>query len=96
MIDASNWGGWVPPSNKASSAAAFVNYAPPYQAFFAKLLPASQEEPTTAPFTVWGTGFNNATGAIIQNPNISIDAAINVMKSYITGQLGADKVETIP
>ena len=37
MIDAGNWGGWVPPSNKASSAAAFVNYAPPYQAFFAKL-----------------------------------------------------------
>lgn len=96
MIDASNWGGWVPPSNVASSAAQYTNYAPPYQAFFAKLLPAAQEEPVTAPFTVWGTGFNDATGAIIQNPNTSIDAAINVMKNYISGQLGADKVETIP
>lgn len=95
MIDASNWGGWVPPSNVANSAAAFVNYAPPYQKFFAALLPASQEEPNTSPFTVWGTGFNNATGAIIQNPNISIDAAVNVMKNYVTTQLGADKVETI-
>jgi len=96
MIDASNWGGWVPPSSVAASAPAFINYAPPYQAFFAKLLPASQEEPNTAPFTVWGTGFNNATGAIIQNPGISVSAAVNVMKSYITNQLGASKVETIP
>jgi multiple sugar transport system substrate-binding protein len=95
MVDASNWGGWIPPAATAASSPQFVNYAPPYQAFFAKLLPAAQEEPVTAPFTVWGTAFNNATGAIIQNPNISIDAAINIMKNYMSNQIGADKVEVI-
>jgi multiple sugar transport system substrate-binding protein len=96
MVDASNWGGWVPPSLSADNAPLYTNYAPPYQSFFAKLLPAAQEEPTTADFTVWGTGFNDATGAIIQNPSTSIDAAINIMKSYVTSQLGASKVETLP
>lgn len=95
MINASNWGGWVPPTKTADNAPQFVNYAPPYQQFFASLLPVSQEEPVTAPFTIWGTGFNNATGAIIQNPNTTIDQAINIMKTYISGQLGADKVEVL-
>ncbi len=95
MINASNWGGWVPPTKSADSDPRFVNYAPPYQAFFASLLPAAQEEPVTAPFTVWGTGFNNATGAIIQHPNTTVDQAINIMKTYISGQLGASKVEVL-
>lgn len=95
MINASNWGGWVPPTTTADNAPQFVNYAPPYQKFFASLLPASQEEPVTAPFTIWGTAFNNATGTIIQHPNTTIDQAIAIMKSYITGQLGASKVEVL-
>jgi multiple sugar transport system substrate-binding protein len=95
MIDASNWGGWVPPTKSADNAPLFVNYAPPYQKFFAGLLPSAQEEPTTAPFTIWGTGFNNATGAIIQHPNTTVAQAIAIMKNYITAQLGASKVETL-
>jgi multiple sugar transport system substrate-binding protein len=93
MIDASNWGGWVPPASSANSAPRYVNYAPPYQKFFAQLLPSAQEEPTTAPFTIWGTGFNDATGAIIQNPSTTVAQAISIMQNYITGQLGASKVE---
>jgi multiple sugar transport system substrate-binding protein len=96
MIDASNWGGWVPPSTSADNAPLYVNYAPPYQKFFAQLLPSAQEEPTTAPFTIWGTGFNDATGAIIQNPSTTVDQAISIMENYITGQLGASKVEVLP
>jgi multiple sugar transport system substrate-binding protein len=96
MIDASNWGGWIPPATTAASAPQYTNYAPPFQAEFAKLMPVSQEEPVTADFTVWGTGFNDAVSAIIQNPNISVSAAIAIMKTYITNQLGPSKVETIP
>jgi multiple sugar transport system substrate-binding protein len=93
MEDVSNWAGWVPPSKSADDSPTYVNYAPPYQKFFAALLPQSTEEPHTADFTVWGTGFNDATGAIIQNPNTTVDQAIAIMTNYITGQLGANSVE---
>ena len=95
MVDASNWGGWIPPAKPAATSALYENYAPPFQKEFAKILSYSVEEPNTADFSVWGTGFNDATSAIIQNPNTSVDQAIQVMKSYVTNQLGASNVETL-
>ena len=87
MIDASNWAGWVPPDRDYWSDSLFANFAPPYNRFFAHLLPISQAQPNTTDFTVWGTGFNIATGAIIQDPSMSVSAAIQTMGSYISGQL---------
>ena len=95
MITADNTGGWVPPAKNYWTDPLYANYAPPYQKFFANIMPVSTEEPNTSPFTVWGTGFNNATGAIIQNPSTTTDPAIGIMKSYITNQLGSNMVETI-
>lgn len=96
MIDASNWAGWIPPSTVADANPLYLNYAPPFQAEFAKLLPVSQEEPNTADFVVWGTAFNEATGQLISNPATSIDQAIGTMKTYVSQQLGSNMVETIP
>ncbi len=96
MIYASNWGGWVPPNRKYWTDPLYVNYAPPYQAFFAKIMPIAQDEPTLPDFTVWGTGFNNATGAIIQNPSTTVAQATSIMKNYVTNQLGSSAVETLP
>jgi multiple sugar transport system substrate-binding protein len=96
MITADNTGGWVPPAKNYWTDSLYANYAPPYQKFFANIMPVSKEEPNTSDFTVWGTGFNNATGALIQNPSMTVDQAIGVMKSYITNQLGANNVETLP
>jgi multiple sugar transport system substrate-binding protein len=95
MVDASNWGGWIPPAKPAAQSALYENYAPPFQKEFAKILSYSVEEPNTSDFSVWGTGFNDATSAIIQNPNTTVDQAIQVMKSYVTNQLGASNVETL-
>jgi len=95
MIDADNWGGWVPPDKQYWSAPQYVNYAPPYQSFFAKIMPSAVDEPNTTDFAVWGTGFNNATGAIIENPSTTPQQALNIMKSYVTEQLGSNMVETL-
>lgn len=95
MITADNTGGWVPPAKNYWTDPLYANYAPPYQTFFAKIMPYAVDEPNTSDFTVWGTGFNNATGAMIQNPSMSVDAAMNIMKSYVTNQLGANNVETL-
>jgi multiple sugar transport system substrate-binding protein len=95
MIDASNWGGWVPPSTTANTAPGYVDYAAPYQKTFAELVPKSVPQPQVTDFQVWGAGFNNATTAIMQNPPISVNAAINIMKSYVTNQLGSANVEVL-
>ena len=96
MIDADNWSGWVPPDRNYWTDPLFTSGAPPYNEIFAKLLPASTLAPNTSDYTVWGNGFDTATGDIIANPSTTVDQAINAMKSYITQQLGANNVETIP
>jgi len=95
MINAANWAGWVPPDSKYWTDPLFVNLAPAYQTFFAKLMNVSHPLPNLPDYEVWANGFNTATGQIIGNPSTTVDSAINTMKSYITGQLGASNVETL-
>jgi multiple sugar transport system substrate-binding protein len=94
MITADNTGGWIPPDRQYWSDPMYANYAPPFQKKSAQVMPIAVDEPNTSDFTVWGTGFNNATGQIIQNPKTTVAQAVNTMKSYVTGQLGAKNVET--
>jgi multiple sugar transport system substrate-binding protein len=94
LVTGSNWAGWVPPDKNQWTNPQYTQFAPPYQKYFAKLLPYSTELNNNSNFTIWATGFTQATGAIIQNPSTSVNQAISIMKSYVTGQLGADKVET--
>lgn len=94
MIDADNWAGWVPPDSSYWNDPMFTKLAPKFQTPFAKAMSASTETPSKPDYQIWAEGFGQATGQIIQNPNTTVDQAINTMKSYITGQLGASKVET--
>lgn len=87
--------GWVPSDSRLWTDPTYVNYAPPYQKFFAHLLPKSSLAPELNDYTVWATGFNEATGAIIQS-NVSVSHAVAVLKSYVTNQLGGGNVETLP
>jgi multiple sugar transport system substrate-binding protein len=96
MITADNTGGWVPPVKKYWTDPLYANYAPPYQKFFAKIMPIAKDEPNLPDFTVWGTGFNNATGQILNNPSTTVNQAVNTMKSYVSNQLGAKLVESRP
>lgn len=95
LIKAANEAGWVPPASNLWSDPRFADFAPPYQKFFANLLPASKSLPSSPDFPAWATGFSMATGQIIQDPSTTVDAAIDTMKQYITGQLGKDKVQTL-
>lgn len=94
MITAAKQAGWVPPDQQHWSEPEFADFAPPYQKFFAELLPASKSFPNGSDFAVWATGFGMATGEIIKSPSTSVDKAVDIMKEYVTGQLGADKVVT--
>lgn len=96
MIDVSNWGGGVPPDTQYFSDPLYANFAPPFQAEFAKIEPYGQEAPTTIDYNVWAQGFNAATQALQQNPNETVAQAVNAMKTLITNQLGASLVETRP
>lgn len=95
MINGSNFGGWVPPAKSYWTDPMFTDFAPPYQTFFVNLLPDAIGMPNTSDYVAWATGFNQATGAIMQTPATTVDQAIGVLKSYVTNQLGADKVETL-
>jgi multiple sugar transport system substrate-binding protein len=95
LVDASNGAGWVPPDQKLWTDKRFTDFAPPYQEFFANRLPDSRAFPSDPSFPVWATGFGMATEKIIHDPATSVDDAIKIMKDYVTGQLGEDKVQTI-
>ncbi|HEX8918796.1 MAG TPA: extracellular solute-binding protein [Chloroflexota bacterium] len=95
QINAANWAGFVPPNLAYTKDPLFVNFAPPYNAVSAQVLPNSTITPSSADYSVWGQGFNEATGALAQKPSTTVDSAIGILKSYVTNQLGASKVETL-
>jgi len=95
MLSAAKGAGFVPPDSKYWNAPAYANVAPPFTHFFATLLPYSGLAPELSKYSVWGTGFEQATGALVSNPNESVQGAVDIMRKYVTGQLGASQVETL-
>jgi multiple sugar transport system substrate-binding protein len=93
QVDRAVGAGFVPPDKDAAHAAAYLDFAPPFMEAFADIVPNATAVPSTADYEVWAEGLNRATGAIAQDPSTSIDAAIDQMSSFLTSQLGADKVE---
>jgi multiple sugar transport system substrate-binding protein len=96
MLIGDNAAGWPPNDTRYVSAPLYDNFAPGFNAFFARLLPDSTTVPATPDADVWATGFNNATEALLQNPGMSVSAAIGVLEQYATGQLGASKTVVVP
>jgi multiple sugar transport system substrate-binding protein len=96
IIDAANWGGWIPPEKSDWTDSAYTDFAPPFNEFFATVLPYAQPAPASADYAVWAQGMGTATGAIAQNPSTTVDEAVKMLVDYVTSQLGADKVETRP
>ena len=93
IIDAANWGGWIPP-NRATDQARLHGLCPAVQRVLRgdPALRHSRSAQRRLPSV--GAGMGNATGAIAQDPaNTSVDKAVSILKDYVTSQLGADKVE---
>lgn len=96
LIDAANWAGWVPPVKADWTNPQYVNFAPPYNKVFAEAMPTAVLTPSSAAYSVWAEGMGRATGAIAQGQATTVDQAVAILKNYVTQQLGADKVETLP
>lgn len=95
QIDAANWAGFVPANVDYVKLPAFVDFAPPYNAVSAQVLPFGKVSPPSGDYLVWSRGLQEATGALAQHPNTTTDQAIDIMKTYVTNQLGDSAVETI-
>ena len=94
-IDAANWAGWVPPDKDYWTTPAYTTFAPPYNAFFANVMPSATLTVSNAAYSVWVQAMGEATGAIAQNPNTTVDQAVTILKNYVTSQLGASHVEVL-
>lgn len=95
LVSAANGAGFVPPTKASQIAASYVQFAPPYNAIFASILPDATITPSQSAYTIWGQGFNEATGAIARNPNTSVNRAIHILTSYVSNQLGSNKAITL-
>jgi multiple sugar transport system substrate-binding protein len=95
QIDAANWAGFVPANQQTVKKPEFVNFAAPFNEVSAQVLPYAVLSPASADYLVWSHGLQMATGEIAQHPDTSVDAAIGVMKDYVTDQLGDSAVETL-
>ena len=92
LIDAANWAGWVPPDQRDWTVPLYTNFAPPYNAQFAKVLPYATESPTSANYSVWVQGMGEATGQLAQSPGTTVQQALSTFESYVTNQLGSSAV----
>jgi multiple sugar transport system substrate-binding protein len=88
------WSGFVPPDTSIGTTKAFVNSAP-FQAAFNQYAKYGASLPTDPNFPVYARALNTATGDMVQNPSMSVAAAIKVVHDITAQQLGADKVETL-
>lgn len=95
QIDAANWAGFVPPNQMTVKKPEFVDFAPPYNEVSAQVLPYAVLSPASGDYLVWSHGLQEATGAIAQHPDTTVDAAIGIMKDSVTNQLGEDATETL-
>lgn len=94
QIDAANWAGFVPAAQSYTKAPAFVNFAAPYNAVSAEVLPYGKLTPATAEYEVWSHALQQATGNLAQHKDMTVDQAISGMKNYVANQLGQSQVTT--
>jgi multiple sugar transport system substrate-binding protein len=95
QIDAANWAGFVPANQQTVKNPEFINFAPPFNEVSAQVVPYAVLSPANADYLVWSHGLQMATGELAQHPDTTVDAAIGIMKDYVTDQLGDSAVETL-
>ncbi|TPK85482.1 extracellular solute-binding protein [Mesorhizobium sp. B2-4-17] len=83
--------GWTPPTPEARQDKDWLALDP-FQEGFQKLLPQSVGIPLKAGYPVWAMGFITATEAVVLDPTVSVDDAVQKMNDYVANQLGADQV----
>lgn len=84
--------GWTPPVTAIAEDPAWTSLDP-FQATFNKIVPIATGIPVKSGYTTWSIGFLTATEAVVLDPKLSVDDAMQKMNDYVTNQLGADAVE---
>jgi multiple sugar transport system substrate-binding protein len=95
LIKAGNWAGWVPPVQSDWNVPLYTQFAAPLNKEFGELLPSSSELPTSANYSVWVQGIEEASGTLADKPSTTGAAAMAQMNSFVTNQLGASQVTTL-
>ncbi len=95
QINAANWAGFVPADTDYVKDPSFINFAAPYNELSAVVLPDGVIEPPSGDYLVWSRGAQEATGALAQHPNTTVDQAIGILSDYVKNQLDPSQTEVL-
>ena len=92
-LEVGNYAGFVPPIPAYNTEKAYIDFAPSTQKTFADLLPIGKSAPSNADYKVWAFAIAQATETMVLHPETTVDRAVADMKTYVEGQIGADKIQ---
>jgi multiple sugar transport system substrate-binding protein len=95
QINAANWAGFVPGDTDYVKDPEFINFAAPYNELSAVILPFGITEPASGDYLVWSRGVQEATAALAQHPNTSVDQTIKILSDYVGNQLDPSQTEVL-
>ncbi|WP_244482863.1 extracellular solute-binding protein [Mesorhizobium sp. Root102] len=91
---------WVPvvpaPTSLRTEPSYLALSRAPFQAGFADLSSSAKSMPSHPEFPIWGNAFQQATQAMVLKPETTIDEGVEILRSYMANQVGADRIETLP
>ena len=92
LLEAAIINGWTPPVTEYAESKDWTS-VDPFQAGWNKFYPAAVGIPVQSGYNAWALGFATGTEAVMLNPKLSIDTAVEQMSKYVTNQLGPDTTE---
>lgn len=97
MKDIAAWVAVVPAVESLKSDESYLSLSrSPFQKAFADLSATSRGMPSQAEFPIWGNAFQQATQAMVLKPATTIEEGIEILRSYMANQVGAENLETLP
>ena len=92
LIQANLTNGQIPPVTEDLADPAWTS-VDPFSLEYQKLLPLAVGVPVKSGYNAWAMGLLTATEAVLLDPKLSVNDAVQKMNDYVDNQLGSDKVE---
>jgi multiple sugar transport system substrate-binding protein len=86
----------VAPVPKYTEDPAYLAFAPPYRAAFAKISLTATMAPSDPNYSIWAQGLLTATEAVVVDPSVTVDAAVAKLKDYVTNQMEPGTTVSLP
>lgn len=97
LLDIAAWVAVVPATASIKTDASYLSLTrEPFQKAFAELSETSRSMPSQPEFPIWGNAFQQATQAMVLNPETTIDEGVRILRSYMATQVGEENLETLP